>query len=116
MQAAATWPILMKKITGEKDEVDFGITSDLEYLPESIDGVLAANWVLLCVANVVVGSEQDAEAAGESARSVPSKSQRAPVRILGWSAMAYPKQGSQLTLLDDAGWGLEVTVHSRTAS
>lgn len=58
-----TRSILVKQIAGQKDEVDLGITSDLEDLAEGVDGVLASDGVFLGVAYVVVGGEKDSEAA-----------------------------------------------------
>jgi hypothetical protein len=67
----------MKQITGEEYEVDFCISGDLKDLTECVEGVLTPDRVLLGVAYVVVGGEEDAEAAsqvsaGRKARPVSS--------------------------------------------
>lgn len=67
MEAAAAWSVLVEQVAGEKNKVDFGVTGDLQDLSEGVDGVLPANWVLLCIADVVIGSEQDPETAVGSA-------------------------------------------------
>ena len=63
MHTRPTGSVLMKEVSGEEDEVHFGISSDLEYLSEGVDGVLSTYGIFLGISDMVVSGEQDPEAA-----------------------------------------------------
>jgi hypothetical protein len=53
----------MEQIPRKEDKIHFGIPGNLEDLAKGVDAVLSADGVFLGVADVVIGSEEDTEAA-----------------------------------------------------
>ncbi len=56
--------VFVKQVAGEEDKVDLVLSRELEDLAERVDAVLPADRVLFVVPDVVVGREEDLEAAG----------------------------------------------------
>lgn len=63
VQACAAGAVFVEEVAGEEDKVDILVPGDLEDLAKCVYGVLAAHWVLLGIAEVVVRCDENAEAA-----------------------------------------------------
>src|ERR1700677_415669 len=60
------WFVVMKEIASEKHQVNIPLLSKTHDLVEGLPGIIAADWVSLLVADMVVSGDEDANGIGLS--------------------------------------------------